>query len=643
MPYPTEESADVQSVTAVPARIALIETLTLSVLGLGILLRLLMLDADPYYYEWVGYMTDEGRWIHYARNLALFEGIVRDTLYDLHFVLSPLFQAVTYLVFQVIGVTSASSRLFSALCGSGLLLLFWSRLRHIVSASALFAGVAILAVQVDFVALSRIAIPEMAMVFFEALAYFALLSRTTRPRQLWLPGTLLAVAVGMKGTAAISLGIFSLMVVLMPPVDGELAFGGRKRAALGWLLAGFITPVLVPIVIWFGSPLGEWPALHGSSSMLRPLSIVLQFVRFENLYGIFGFPFNNPLASALNYLALGMWLTWLAWIASQHDDLDPQSRRYLVTATIWTVGYLAVMLVLEYFPQRYRVQVVMPMAIAITFGIDLFQRVGLMAVARALERRSPWAPLRRFLLGFPTAVLLAPAVALVFATLGIDTEPLRVRMTCLIAVAAIIGVALNRIETSTRLIVFLILFPLTETAVSLVLSMNNWTHRPFWPDGTDAAWSIVLVASFAIAAASTFVAMKKEKSPGSSTTGLAVALYVVGYFALSTIRLVPGYLNPHYTIRDTSRELESLVAGRTVASTQSEGLFNDNALRYRIWRASPTDKPEIIVAVTYDPDDPERVDDTYALIKTYRAYVAPEYLEIHGLSGMPEIKIYKRR
>ena len=27
----------------------------------GIALRLLYLDADPYYYEWIGYITDEGR------------------------------------------------------------------------------------------------------------------------------------------------------------------------------------------------------------------------------------------------------------------------------------------------------------------------------------------------------------------------------------------------------------------------------------------------------------------------------------------------------------------------------------------------------------------------------------------------------
>jgi hypothetical protein len=41
------------------------------VLGVGVAVRLLYLDADPYYYEWIGYIIDEGRWVQQARSLVL--------------------------------------------------------------------------------------------------------------------------------------------------------------------------------------------------------------------------------------------------------------------------------------------------------------------------------------------------------------------------------------------------------------------------------------------------------------------------------------------------------------------------------------------------------------------------------------------
>ena len=46
--------------------------LALIVVAAGIALRFLDLGADPYYHEWNGYITDEGRWIDHARALTLF-------------------------------------------------------------------------------------------------------------------------------------------------------------------------------------------------------------------------------------------------------------------------------------------------------------------------------------------------------------------------------------------------------------------------------------------------------------------------------------------------------------------------------------------------------------------------------------------
>ena len=56
--------------------------LTFIVLIFGVLLRVLYLDSDPRYYDWIGYMTDEGRWIFQARKMARFGAVSHDKLED---------------------------------------------------------------------------------------------------------------------------------------------------------------------------------------------------------------------------------------------------------------------------------------------------------------------------------------------------------------------------------------------------------------------------------------------------------------------------------------------------------------------------------------------------------------------------------
>ena len=64
--------------------------LALAVLLAGSVLRLAYLDADPDYYAWAGYITDEGRWVAHARELALFGRVVNtDWLLHLHLFLAP--------------------------------------------------------------------------------------------------------------------------------------------------------------------------------------------------------------------------------------------------------------------------------------------------------------------------------------------------------------------------------------------------------------------------------------------------------------------------------------------------------------------------------------------------------------------------
>ena len=177
----------------------------------GTLLRFLYLDSDPHYYEWIGYITDEGRWVQHARNLALHGTLVDSSGMNFHLFMAPLFELSNYLVFELLGVSIFASRLFTALCGSAILALFWGCLRRAVTPQALLVGVALLALQSDLIGLSRVAVPEMVVMSFELAVYFLIVLGTS-PWHMVSAGVLLLMACGMKATAALLLPIFSVII-----------------------------------------------------------------------------------------------------------------------------------------------------------------------------------------------------------------------------------------------------------------------------------------------------------------------------------------------------------------------------------------------------------------------------------------------
>ena len=183
---------------------------------IGILLRSIHLDADPYYYEWAGYITDEGRWVQQARSLALHGTLVGPYLTNVNFSLAPLFQLSNYLVFELLGVSLLTSRIFTALCGSALLILFCAILRHRVSPQALLLGITLLAVQTDLVVLSRVAVPEMVILFFQLVIYFVIVSDGHSSWRMVLSGFLFLAGCAMKATMALLLPIVSVMILAMP-------------------------------------------------------------------------------------------------------------------------------------------------------------------------------------------------------------------------------------------------------------------------------------------------------------------------------------------------------------------------------------------------------------------------------------------
>ena len=356
-----------------------------------------------------------------------------------------------------------------------------------------------------------------------------------------------------------------------------------------------------------------------------------QFLRVSNfhVYRLISFFFEDSLAPTFDIWALGLWLSALAWMANHKNETSFQPHRYLVTSAVWIVLYLLPIVSLEYFPTRYKVHILVPMALFTTVGISLLQRIGIQKVREWFADAQGFS---RFLsaaaVSFPAAVFLSPLVAAGLVFVGVGTEPLKIKFACVAFSTAIMAYFAHLSRHNERALAFFLLFPLLQGLAWSISSIFVDAHR-FWP--IDGSLPYVTLLSLLIAAISTFCAVSDNfvnplpriKSGGMITT---VALC---YLTISVIRIAPGYLQPHYSIRDASRDIGRLLSGSSgIATVKGEALFNENTLTYySIWnRVAQTDQPNFLILVFRPEQNSDIVQREYHLLKTYALYVAPEYL-----------------
>ena len=290
-----------------------VSPLVLAVLLGGSALRLAYLDADPDYYAWAGYITDEGRWVAHARELALFGRIVNaDWL--LHLFLAPLFQAISYVVFDLLGVSIWSARLPTALAGSLVLGLFWQVLRRVATAQALLVGLLLLALDVDLIELSRMSVPEMAAMLAQLAVYAVVVTRRPTARRMVAAGLLLASAVAVKATTLPAAIIFSAIVLFQPIEDTAPK---RRCRNLLMLWTGFLSPLLVLMIFAATCCRDRMSAVALNISLLDP------FLKPPSVYSVVSFFFSGSLAPTINIWAAGVCFSLVAWLLRPRDAVNP--------------------------------------------------------------------------------------------------------------------------------------------------------------------------------------------------------------------------------------------------------------------------------------------------------------------------------
>ena len=619
------------------------------VVVVGILLRSIHLNADPYYYEWAGYITDEGRWVQHARSWVLHGTLFGPRLANIHFVLAPLFQLSNYLVFEMVGVSLLTARIFTALCGSALLVCFWAMLRHRVSPQALLLSITLLAVQADLVMLSRVAVPEMVILFFQLLIYFLIVSNEQSSWRMALAGVLFFAGFAMKMTMIALLPIFSVMILAMPRKPTETR--RWRDLALFWI--GFAAPVL--LAAGFAYYIARIEPV--TSQVVREnLYTIKLFLGWSNFYNAVSFPFLEPLSGTINIWLLGVWLTALGWCAVGRSEIDFRSRRYLATSAIWVIGYSLLALSLEYFPARYKVHVLLPIALFITVGAHVIERIGMRKIIDSIAAAKGFNQfLRLTFVSMPTAVFVSPLLVSAVSLLGIDAERLVTKLAGLFSLLLAMTYVAYRLKHNRQIIGLFLTFPLVAGIAWMALSTLA-SRYPFWPTAEfpahAAVFSLTMLTAMALSAIIVQACFAAKLTEGSrAITAIAVVCLII-----MVARIAPGYVNPHFSMREVSRDLEKLlVNASTITALRSDSLFNENKLRYKssLDTGWPPEKTEIVVTAFISEPWKSILDREYHVMQRYQVFVAPEYyrLRLDGAPGVPPedvtaegvaVTVYKR-
>ncbi|MGH9201217.1 MAG: hypothetical protein ACRD2A_08285, partial [Vicinamibacterales bacterium] len=299
------------------------------------------------------------------------------------------------------------------------------------------------------------------------------------------------------------------------------------------------------------------------------------------------------------------------------------------------------MLSLDYFPDRYKVHVIVPIAICTGVGVAMLQRTGVagLSVVASEHARSVRVALAAWL-ALPTAAVLAAGLTHLAWLAGMEPERLRFKIACLAAALAVVSWITLRRRFESGTVRVLLLFPVTGTLAWLAL--RELGGGTFWhgdePARSMMHWSIAAGAAAVVAA-------------GAVRPVLAVRTIVgtvaIAYMVLSLVRIAPGYLEPRYTIRGASVALGELLSDSTdaVATVDGEGLFNQNQLPYTSilepWLGSA--RPDALVVVGGMLDPGRVLERRYRIVARYPLYVAPEYSDDSIDHGEGLVAVVMRR
>lgn len=579
-------------------------SIPLFLLIVGAILRLSCLSADPYCPAWKGYVTDEGRWVEQARNLVLFSSLSKHEVSNLHFAFAPLYQLVQTVAFWCLGVSYWSARLYSALCGIGAMCLFLGCFRKRLSPLSLTVGLTILALDLDLICLSRLAIPEAAALFWESLAFTVIISD---PKSLWraaLSGVVVGIAVATKVTVAPVALIFLIVSVL----DFEDGMRLRPQRAFAYL---------APLVL-FGL-IGAFATVQylGVGSLLHKVEVVWNRWHPGGIYLVVASFAENKSWAVINALMLAGSVCLAAYLLGSRWVQRSLEIPYW-GSLIWATAWLSLPMFVGYFPDRYAAHALVPLGIHVSIGISLIPRL-MTASAHTINRPLPaWRRwVAAFLLVLPVTIMLMPLITVFGRQCGFNDDRLRYRVF-IVAVLTVVGSIffLGRNYRRPWFFASLVMAVCAWTSV-LVFGNEVSSISRHASDGIRiACWSALATGAFLLGAAC-WTCLRQTKASKSQVSPTAAWLLVASVVVVLCGRLAPGALHRTYTMMEVSSQLQvDLQEASSIRSRAAETLFINTDLPYnRISVLAYTDSPADVMLCAFQSTVPPNQD--YLLTKEY--------------------------
>jgi hypothetical protein len=597
-----------------------------ALLLLALLARVTLLDADAYFTDWIGHITDEGRWVETARNLTLFGEAQLYGLSRLHLMLSPGFQAVELALFKTLGVSILSARVFAA-ASSLALLLGWLLLWRSLSRSAWLLGVAVLGFDTTLLSLSRVALPEMPSLVLTQAAFLVLLLGRGGVRRALAAGVLLLLAVAMKVTTLFVLPAF---VAVAAAAAWHLPLRARVRAVFA-LLAPFLVSAVLAFV---GLVAFVAPDLHQLRTVLDQLS---GFVRLVDGYGLADRLFNAQPGTPL-VLLLGSWCASWVWLCRERWRDTPAGRLYLLSG-LWAAGWLLVWGAMAYVPRRYMVHLSLPLLMHVLAGLTVLFGLGPSQLARrfadAARRRPLWTALW---LTLPSSYVISMALLEHLRALGWLDDRLSLRALVFATIGAAIALGFMRRLQRPAWVLGAALMPpalaacwaASELAATLLGLKPSAAFEQSWAFGADVLLAVLLAAWLA-----------REALRGASLQPQAAVALVLACATLLA-QQAPLWLHPTHQLRDCSRGIaERLPAGPLrIRSAKASAVFIETRLKYSDqWTREAT--PDVIVQYFPDAERFQPPGDDYVQLLRCPLAVHPRY---HTSIDRPiEVVVYAHR
>jgi 4-amino-4-deoxy-L-arabinose transferase-like glycosyltransferase len=207
------------------------------VLSAAFFFRAVWLRADPPTRAIVGVVWhDEGPWVHNARNRALW-GVWRTDNWNPVY-LTPVFTALEYTVFRVVGVGTWQARVVPAASGLMAIAFLAAGLSASVNRRTALLGGALLSVNYVFVMWNRAALMESTMTSLIVASWGLYAMSERRPTWGVLAGVAAILAFFTKASAAFFVGAIVGEALL------ALALDRRSRAAI-WTLTGVAVAAVI--------------------------------------------------------------------------------------------------------------------------------------------------------------------------------------------------------------------------------------------------------------------------------------------------------------------------------------------------------------------------------------------------------------